>query len=446
MKVEEIQAQFQFECQPEATRYIEEVVKSAVAQSTFLQQLEKELMEITSTKLFDWIDHIEVGLRNGLAEMGFQQEGATRLSRIFHHPKAQLPRVVVRDDTTPFIKIGINIDSCADFLMVRGLKRSIVGSPELRRAEVVRENGVSVSIIERRAGWQMEPSNTMIDTAWAKEKWQTRRRQGGDEEDLLHEAMLIAEELVAKLGTGLAASIVCQVEREYWQTRNTAGQIQKARQDRLGMGWANHDHHTFRASRTHFHSTCRLFEILGFRCRERFYAGLEAGWGAQVMEHPETRLVLFVDVDLSPEELSIDFSREELVTREKLGTIGLWCALHGESLLQAGMHHLEAQFVFEKLAHDLNESGVAMMPPFSNFPHLKQAFTQGEVWKVAKNRIDMLLQKGLITESLAEQFLTKGAIGSHLENLERHDGFKGFNQKAVSDIIRRTDPRGSFGA
>jgi hypothetical protein len=34
-----------------------------------------------------------------------------------------------------------------------------------------------------------------------------------------------------------------------------------------------------------------------------------------------------------------------------------------------------------------------------------------------------------------------GAIGSHLENLERNDGYKGFNQTGVSDIIARTDPR-----
>ena len=37
--------------------------------------------------------------------------------------------------------------------------------------------------------------------------------------------------------------------------------------------------------------------------------------------------------------------------------------------------------------------------------------------------------------------LMLGAIGSHLENLERNDGYKGFNQHGVSDIISRTDPR-----
>ena len=40
----------------------------------------------------------------------------------------------------------------------------------------------------------------------------------------------------------------------------------------------------------------------------------------------------------------------------------------------------------------------------------------------------------------------KGAIGSHLENLERREGFKGFNQQAVSAIIAATDPRLHDGA
>ena len=35
----------------------------------------------------------------------------------------------------------------------------------------------------------------------------------------------------------------------------------------------------------------------------------------------------------------------------------------------------------------------------------------------------------------------QGAIGSHLENLERNEGFKGFNQTGVSEIISATDPR-----
>jgi len=67
----------------------------------------------------------------------------------------------------------------------------------------------------------------------------------------MEETIALTEELAETLGEDLAASVVLEVEREYWQAKNIAGQIQKNRQDRLGMGWANHDHHTFRSS-VHF--------------------------------------------------------------------------------------------------------------------------------------------------------------------------------------------------
>jgi len=37
--------------------------------------------------------------------------------------------------------------------------------------------------------------------------------------------------------------------------------------------------------------------------------------------------------------------------------------------------------------------------------------------------------------------MTATLNGSHLENLQRKGGFKGFNQHAVSVIIAETDPR-----
>jgi hypothetical protein len=137
-----------------------------------------------------------------------------------------------------------------------------------------------------------------------------------------------------------------------------------------------------------------------------------------------------------------DFAHEPLPPRDRLGTVGLWCGLHGESLLQAGMHHLECTFDFDSLKRQLDsEAGVKTMKPFTDFPHLRQAFTEGERWPVGKERVDRLVREGLITSSQAETFLRDGAIGSHLENLERNEGFKGFNQKGVSEIISATDPR-----
>jgi hypothetical protein len=142
-----------------------------------------------------------------------------------------------------------------------------------------------------------------------------------------------------------------------------------------------------------------------------------------------------------PEETQIDFSSQRLPKAPRLGTVGLWCGLHGDSFLQAGMHHLEARFDFARLREQLARQGVNTMKPFSDFEFLRQAFTEGERWPVRPGRIAQLREQGLITQEQADTFLRDGAIGSHLENLQRKGGFKGFNQKSVSVIISATDPR-----
>jgi hypothetical protein len=176
--------------------------------------------------------------------------------------------------------------------------------------------------------------------------------------------------------------------------------------------------------------------------RESFHAGEHAGWGAQIVEHPVTGIVIFADLDLAPEEATEDFAHVALADLPRPSTVGLWVGLHGESILEAGMHHLECQFDFDALRDGLkDEAGIETMAPFSNFPFLRQAFTAGERWPVASHRADRAHDLGWISADQRDKFVRDGTIGSHLENLERREGYKGFNQQAVSAIIAATDPR-----
>ena len=61
---------------------------------------------------------------------------------------------------------------------------------------------------------------------------------------------------------------------------------------------------------------------------------------------------------------------------------------------------------------------------------------------VSADRLTNLERDHLISSEHLESFRNEGTIGSHLEIIQRGEGFRGFNQEAVSDIIRRTDPRG----
>ncbi len=396
------------------------------------------------------MDHLIVAQTEALIDQlqatGFEVESGGVDYRVFKHPGAQLPAVMLKDSAPTMGGIAVKVEYIEDYLMVRGLTARIEGSlyASYRRCCVNTENDISLYVVERRGTHKMEPeqndSSYLEKYLSAHEQWATRARQLEDDEEAMARALDLAQRLIISLNPDLVAWIVLDVERKYWQSKNKAGQIQKNRQDHLGMGWANHDHHTFRSSRRRFASLVRLFELLGFHCRERYYAGEQAGWGAQVMENSHAGLVLFLDVDLAPGELDIDFAHQILPERDELGTIGLWCGLHGDSILSAGMHHLEAQFQFDELAQDLAKLDVRMMEPFSSFSYLRQAFTKGEHWKVSPKRLQVLLDNKLVTKEQADDF-GSGAVGSHLENLQRREGYKGFNQKNVSLIIKKTDPR-----
>ena len=81
------------------------------------------------------------------------------------------------------------------------------------------------------------------------------------------------------------------------------------------------------------------------------------------------------------------------------------------------------------------------MKPFTDLPYLKQAFTEGELWPVDAQRREAALAAGAITHQQAEQFRRDGVLGSHLEILQRDEGYKGFNPSGINAIIRATDPR-----
>ncbi len=442
---------FYWERHAEAEKVCIALLNDCKQENTSLARFEVKLTQLTSSRLLDWVDHFALRgsqqLRGKLSEVGFVRQTDTNLEA-FLHPGALLPRIVLDGPSpSPGKCVVMRVESIADFLQANGFRAELEGGPlsSYRRALAFVEGGTGFMVVERRGTGDYEPVDTQeshIRTyLGAMEAWQTRLRSDSDEDRVLEESFRIADNLISQLGQSVAAHVVCLAERNYWLSRNFAARTQQSRQNALGLGWGNQDHYTFRSSRRNFSRLVALFTRLGFRNRERFYAGAEAGWGAQVMEHPVAGLSLFLDVDLAPNEVATDFSREELKPLDRLNTVGLWCALHGDSILQAGMHHFAAQFRFERLIEDLARHGVPYMAPFSDFPYLKQAFSVAEPWDIDAARVAALVKDKSITEEQGERFLTHGAVGSHLENIQRREGYKGFNKKNVSAIIRDTDPR-----
>jgi hypothetical protein len=458
-------AAFDWKRWPETATVVDELVEQALAGNAFAARLAERMTPETGTIIQNWLDHLVVAappsFGSRLAALGFERQAATYAVGVplYAHPGAIFPRIAHAPSTagaTAVKTLAVKVESAAAFSGAHDLGLTLQGYPlGPYRFASVPGDATELVVVERRGylGFEAFPSeparlglmkpHAARDAMAARDLWRGRRRRFDDDAQAFDATDALVDEVIELAGSrDLACHLIFEVERDYWQSRNRAAQVQKARQDRLGLGWANHDHHTFRCSRRFFPRVMGIFQRLGFALRERFHAGEHAGWGAQVLEHPTTGIVIFADLDLAPEEAAHNFSRHPLPELPKLGTVGLWVALHGESILEAGMHHLEAQFEFDALRDGLKaEAGVETMAPFSDFPFLRQAFTAGERWPVSARRADRALADGLITAEQRDKFVRDGAIGSHLENLQRREGFKGFNQQAVSTIIAATDPR-----
>jgi hypothetical protein len=441
---------FQWAPQPAAEQLVGQLLERYLDCTPAAAALVKRMRDQTGTRLLDWADHLVVPhaseIEQQLIAAGFALQPQPMADRCFVHDGGLFPRILLGSE--PQMALAFRVESLPDFAAANGLQMAVAEAPLslYRRLLVSRTASSSLWAIERHGypGFAPPPWSDIKRLAMLRrlEQFRTRRRDFADDIEGFEHLTGLVRHAIDDCGADVTCDLFFAAEREYWQRRNRAAQVQKARQDKLGLGWANHDHHTYRSSRESFTRLIALLETLSFRCRERFYAGAEAGWGAQVLEQPAAGIVVFADVDLGTDEVLTDFAHEPLPPRDALGTVGLWCALHGEAMLQAGMHHLECQFDFERLAQQLETAAaIRTMPPFTNLPYLRQAFTEGERWPVSEARLRALLARRQITAEQADRFRREGALGSHLENLQRDQGYKGFNQQGVSRIIAETDPR-----
>ena len=342
----EAEKQFNWPLCYEAENLLLERIDAFLAQNSFARILCARMRDETGTLFIDWVDHMVVPASDEAAfrEVGYTDDPLGENNdglRALWHPEAMLPRLLIGSSAAKHPSaVAIRPEFVAEFAAVHGITNPIDGEvySRFRKLLAFEENDAAFYAIERRGYRGYISQEPDLKTYLAgREIWQTRRRRCDRDVKGYAYSLERLQDVIDLVGRDLACHLVFEEERAFWQKRNRAAIEQKRRQDSLGLGWANHDHHTFRSSRKHFVDLMKAWDMLGFHRRERYYAGSQAGWGAQIVEQPIEGITIFNDVDLYPDETQIDFSREPLSPEEKkLRTIGLWVGLHGESFLDAG--------------------------------------------------------------------------------------------------------------
>ncbi len=440
-------------CCPQAANFLENTCDRFLAANPRVQSMSDTMLRKAGVAIKDLVDHWTLPdspeIRQTLFDAGFEHRLTGDADPVWLCPNARLARVRLSGDINT-VRMALAVEDITAFedawnLPSAGRHGDVDSGYEEAHWNLTAGELAAVVRIGY-GGFRPGDLSATYQRAIHQIRLRLRGRDRGTPDDAIGAINTAAELLkgvVEEIGAERAADEFFAAEREYYTSRNRAAALQCNLQCELGIGWANQDHHTYRSSREAFISLMGLWEILGFTMRERYYAGAEAGWGAQIVEHPVSRVVIFSDVDLAPDELNIDFSSEPLAGRSdmNLGTIGLWCALHGDSIGCAGMHHLECEYDFDAVSESLAAVDIGVMPPFTDLPVLKQAFTNAEVWSVAADHLKLLEFRGDISSEQADRFSRCGAAGSHLEILQRREGFKGFNKTGVSAIILATDAR-----
>jgi hypothetical protein len=404
------------------------------------------LLAGAAVRLRDIVDHIQIS-DPAMLDLVERSGWGRGEDGVWRNPAGFFPPIL---EAASF-RVWLRVESVDHFLATHGLASPVRGKPysPIRFAEAWGDGSAGLGVIERNGhdGFDVaDVSDQLIGTARRHfEAFRTRRRMFGTVEEGLAQTEALVDAAVAALGPHWSASLWLHAERDYWMQRCAAGALQKARQDAVGIGWGNIDHDTYDSSRQHFRHMIRILEKLGYQRREMLYAGELAGWGSQVLEQPVLGSTVFADVDLAPEELDVNFSDETLPALSRHRRAGLLSELLGESMLEAGLNHVAALFDQALLRAQLEAAGVRMMSPFSDFPHLYQELTAGDWGPVDPARVDALYERGHIDFREAEKLRFEGSIVTHFENIERNDGFKGFNREGIDSVLRKIDPRAYHG-
>ena len=410
-----------------AGAFIAAIVEHALSRMPAARALGDVLLEKCGVRLCDLIDHIALPDHAIPAALGWREDSAgvwrqRGLPDLVRAPRLTLALCV--EDLDRFLS-HLDIGTQAEVDLFGASRRARLLTHEETWLAAVERNG-RVDYAKRHVPqWRAQHARLHQQT------FRTRRRSFRTADSGLSETLRLVLAAVSDLGAAWACDLFLRAEREYWQRRCTAGCLQSRRQESAGIGWSNIDHYGYVASRQHVAQTIDLFVALGFEPSDVISSG---DWASQLLRHVTLDACVAVDADLGPRERPEDIGKSPVKPLIWHGPAGLWSALHGEGLLEGGLHRLACRFDRTAIARILRADAVDLLAPTSSRAAFFQQHTAAEVQPVDPKRVARLERAEFLSADEARLFAHEGALGSQMVIVERNDGFTGHDQPMTPPV------------
>ncbi len=394
--------EFDWQRQPAAEALVDRLVASALSGNAFAAELARRMEDETSTRFVDWVDHLVLtetdGLTAELEAVGYRREWQGNYAvnvPVFGHEGGLFPRLAVASGTGPEVReVAIKVESVADFSRAHDLGLEIVGY------------AMGPYRVGRVPGAEDEPGGGRAAGLSGLRAVPERPRPRGADgaADGPGRAWRPA---TSGTGGSVGSTTTRRVStrpRRPWSGSSSFAEARRTWRATSSSRWSGTTgsrgtgrRRCRKGGRTGSGSAGRTTTTTPSAARggsSRGSSGSSSGWGSSSASAStpgrtpaggrrcwSTRSRGSSSSPTStwpPRRSTTDFAHQALPDLPRPNTVGLWVGLHGESMLEAGMHHLEAQFDFDALRDDLQtEAGIVTMKPFSDFPFLRQAFTAG---------------------------------------------------------------------
>src|SRR5580698_4643091 len=115
-------------------KFIRTRLDEFLARNTFARQLAARMHDETGTDFFEWVDHLVLSPDHeaALVKTGFVQDKTMDTPRgefVFEHPRATLPRVLLRRSGTSRLEVAIKPEFVAEFIAANNLRAEPEGEP-----------------------------------------------------------------------------------------------------------------------------------------------------------------------------------------------------------------------------------------------------------------------------------------------------------------------------